>query len=96
MYHLFSSVAKSLLLDCTDDENCANPKLKVLKDVIFKQCRENSESRIIVFVETRALAEALVNFMKETNGLNSLKPTKFVGTNAAGTQGGKQYSTISF
>lgn len=85
----FLLVAKDLLDDCTDDDNCANPKLTALKDVIFKQCKENRESRIIVFVKTRSLAEALVNFMKETVGLDRLNPTKFVGTQAPGAKGGR-------
>ncbi|KAK3611674.1 hypothetical protein CHS0354_012045 [Potamilus streckersoni] len=67
-----------------------NPKLNELERLILKSFKEKSveESRCIVFVKTRALAGALVSWMKDSPELNVLSPTVFVGANAAKDQGG--------
>lgn len=77
-----------MFVACIDDKTYENPKLKELKTVIFKMLREKRDSRIIVFIKTRDLADAMVNWMRETDGLDRLKPHKFVGAQAAGAKGG--------
>ncbi|KAL3863071.1 hypothetical protein ACJMK2_004848 [Sinanodonta woodiana] len=61
-----------------------NPKLHKLKDLIVNSFRDKTteESRCIVFVKTRHLAKALVDWMTEDSELNTLSPTVFVGTHA--------------
>ncbi|XP_076102863.1 antiviral innate immune response receptor RIG-I-like isoform X1 [Mytilus galloprovincialis] len=81
-------ITKPMFVACIDDKSYENPKLKELKTVIFKMLREKRDSRIIVFIKTRDLADAMVNWMRETDGLDRLKPHKFVGAQAAGAKGG--------
>ncbi|XP_063432540.1 antiviral innate immune response receptor RIG-I-like [Mytilus trossulus] len=81
-------ITKPMFVACIDDKSYENPKLKELKSVIFKMLREKRDSRIIVFIKTRDLADAMVNWMRETDGLDRLKPHKFVGAQAAGAKGG--------
>ncbi|XP_052100654.1 antiviral innate immune response receptor RIG-I-like [Mytilus californianus] len=81
-------ITKPMFVACIDDKSYENPKLKELKTVIFKVLREKRDSRIIVFIKTRDLADAMVNWMRETDGLDRLKPHKFVGAQAAGAKGG--------
>ena len=86
--YLFVLESKELLNKCVTNPDHVNPKLEKLKDEIFKMCKEKRDSRIINFVKTRDLADAIVNWMKDTEGLKELNPVKFVGSQAAGTQGG--------
>jgi len=85
---LFLLESKALLEHCVDDENHRNPKLDALKMMIAKTYKENMDSRGIIFVKTRELVHAIQNWMKETEGLKTLNPIKFVGAQASGEKGG--------
>lgn len=65
-----------------------NPKLKYLKNEILNYFRDNEDSRGIVFVKTREMTVALLNWMKETAELNKLNPHNLVGSNAPSQKAG--------
>jgi len=67
---------------------CENPKLNYLKKIIIKYFRENPDSRGIVFVKTREMTVALMNWMQETDGLKELNPHNVVGSNAPSQKAG--------
>ncbi|VDI28322.1 ATP-dependent RNA helicase DDX58, partial [Mytilus galloprovincialis] len=79
---------KQVLKACVGKENHINPKLEALKDIIFKLYKEKPDSRVIIFIKTRELVQAIENWMKDTDGLSCLNPVKFVGTQASGEKGG--------
>lgn len=78
-------------------KTCNNPKLDKLAEMVKKAfSRGRSEdSRGIVFVKTRDLAKAIVNWMNETPGLRELKPIQFVGQNMSADKGGKSMLKIN-
>jgi ATP-dependent RNA helicase DDX58 len=49
------------------------------------------DSRGIVFVKTREMTVALVNWMIETEELKELNPHNLVGTNAPSQKAGKEF-----
>jgi len=65
-----------------------NPKLAYLKNVILGYFRENKDSCGIVFVKTREMTVALMNWMQETPELNRLNPHNLVGSNAPSQRAG--------
>ncbi|XP_053379025.1 uncharacterized protein LOC123529642 isoform X2 [Mercenaria mercenaria] len=70
-------------------QDCPNPKLDKLFEMIIKAYKGNFEnSRGIVFVKTRNLAEAILSWMKESPYLRDLNPIVFVGTNMAADKRG--------
>lgn len=77
-----------VLTACVGNVNHINPKLEALKDIIFKLYKEKPDSRVIIFIKTRELVQAIENWMKDTDGLSCLNPVKFVGTQASGEKGG--------
>ena len=85
---MFLLESKALLEYYVNDENHRNSKLDALKMMIAKTYKENMDSRGIIFVKTRDLVHAIQNWMKETEGLKTLNPIKFVGAQASGGKGG--------
>lgn len=79
---------KQVLISCVERSDHINPKLEELKNIIFKLNRDKPDSRVIVFIKTRDLAQAIEAWMKETDGLSCLNPVKFVGSQAGGEKGG--------
>ena len=57
---------------------------------IFKS---NEDARGIIFVKTRVLAKALVNWMRQTEPLQALNASEFVGQAAAKFEGGQDNIT---
>ena len=76
------------LSSCVGRPDHVNPKLKELKEIIFRLYRDQPESRVIVLIKTRDLVQAIESWMKETDGLSCLNPVKFVGAQASGEKGG--------
>ncbi|XP_047662804.1 probable ATP-dependent RNA helicase DDX58 isoform X1 [Tachysurus fulvidraco] len=56
-----------------------NPKLQELKYILDEEYRNNDQTRTVLFVRTRALAEALKNWIDETDSLKFLKPGVLIG-----------------
>ncbi|CAG2224487.1 DDX58 [Mytilus edulis] len=79
-----------VLTACVGNVNHINPKLEALKDIIFKLYKEKPDSRVIIFIKTRELVQAIENWMKDTDGLSCLNPVKFVGTQASGEKGAEE------
>jgi len=79
---------KDQLKAISADSNNENPKLNFLKNVILSYFEENEESRGIVFVKTREMTVALMNWMQETPELNALNPHNLVGSNAPSQKAG--------
>jgi len=79
---------KGRLAEISKDARSENPKLNYLKSEIMKCFRENQDSCGIVFVKTREMTVALMNWMKETEELNKLNPHNLVGSNAPSQKAG--------
>ncbi|KAJ8269635.1 hypothetical protein COCON_G00122420 [Conger conger] len=56
-----------------------NPKLEQLKYILDEEYRNNDQTRTVLFVRTRALAEAMKNWIEETDTLKFLKPGVLIG-----------------
>ncbi|XP_036407164.1 probable ATP-dependent RNA helicase DDX58 [Megalops cyprinoides] len=56
-----------------------NPKLKELKFILDEEYRNNDQTRTVLFVRTRALADAMKNWIEETDSLKFLKPGVLIG-----------------
>ncbi|KAJ8403691.1 hypothetical protein AAFF_G00350170 [Aldrovandia affinis] len=56
-----------------------NPKLEKLKFILDEQYRNNEQTRTLLFVRTRALADALKKWIEETCSLKFLKPGVLIG-----------------
>ncbi|KAG9347057.1 hypothetical protein JZ751_005984 [Albula glossodonta] len=56
-----------------------NPKLKVLQFILEEEFRNNKETRVVLFVRTRALADAMKKWIDETESLKFLKPGVLIG-----------------
>ncbi|XP_053406754.1 ATP-dependent RNA helicase DHX58-like isoform X2 [Mercenaria mercenaria] len=65
-----------------------NPKLLKMEEIVMRIFNQNEDARGIIFVKTRELAQALVNWMKETEPLDALNASEFVGQAAAKAVGG--------
>ncbi|XP_023697565.2 antiviral innate immune response receptor RIG-I [Paramormyrops kingsleyae] len=61
-----------------------NPKLTRLKFILDEQYTQDEETRTLLFVRTRALTEALKNWIEETDSLRFLKPTVLMGSSGSG------------
>ncbi|XP_052100649.1 antiviral innate immune response receptor RIG-I-like isoform X3 [Mytilus californianus] len=77
-----------ILAACVGNVYHINPKLIALRDIIFKLYKEKPDSRMIIFIKTREVVQAIENWMKDTDGLSYLNPVKFVCTHATGEKGG--------
>ena len=64
------------LVDRIQSTGLVHPKLEKLKEIIHKQIKENSESRILVFCHYRDSVNNIVRFLKEDE---LIKVHKFVG-----------------
>jgi len=80
--------AKDHLTAISADPRYENPKLNYLKKIIVKYFQKNKDSCGIVFVKTREMTVALMNWMKETDELKELKPHNLVGSNAPSQKAG--------
>jgi ERCC4-related helicase len=78
------------------DQANTNPKLVKLEDMLIKAFRDEPTSRAIIFVKTRDLAEALVQWMRRRPQLKKLKPGKMVGAGASQESGGEFYVALAF
>ncbi|KAK3519264.1 hypothetical protein QTP70_023125 [Hemibagrus guttatus] len=56
-----------------------NPKLQELKFILDEEYRNNEQTRTVLFVRTRALADALKKWIDETDTLMFLKPGVLIG-----------------
>lgn len=56
-----------------------NPKLETLKFILDEEYRNNDQTRTVLFVKTRALADALKKWIEETDSLKSLRPGVLIG-----------------
>ncbi|KAF5880016.1 putative ATP-dependent RNA helicase DDX58, partial [Clarias magur] len=56
-----------------------NPKLQELKFILDEEYCNNEQTRTVLFVRTRALADALKKWIEETDSLKSLKPGVLIG-----------------
>ncbi|KAK1174963.1 antiviral innate immune response receptor RIG-I-like [Acipenser oxyrinchus oxyrinchus] len=70
------------------EESRENPKLKELKFILDEEYRNNEQTRTVLFVRTRALAEALKNWVEENPSLAHLKPGVLIGRGKRSQQTG--------
>nr|WEG21295.1 RIG-I [Anguilla anguilla] len=56
-----------------------NPKLEQLKYILDEEYRNDEKTRTVLFVRTRALADAMKNWIEETDTLKFLKPGVLIG-----------------
>ncbi|XP_030629349.1 antiviral innate immune response receptor RIG-I [Chanos chanos] len=56
-----------------------NPKLEVLQYILDEEYHNNDQTRTVLFVRTRALADALKKWIEETDSLKFLKPGVLIG-----------------
>ncbi|KAM6949144.1 antiviral innate immune response receptor RIG-I [Aplochiton taeniatus] len=56
-----------------------NPKLEALEWILQEKYREDPDTRTVLFVRTRALADALKRWMEESDDLKFLKPGVLIG-----------------
>lgn len=71
-------------------EGCSfNPKLVKMKEVVLDMLANREDARGIIFVKTKALAHALIAWMKDDTDLTMLNPIVFVGQTASASVGGK-------
>ncbi|XP_069864572.1 antiviral innate immune response receptor RIG-I isoform X1 [Dipodomys merriami] len=66
------------------DPNNENPKLKDLYLILQEEYHVNPETKTILFVKTRALVDALKNWIEENSALNFLKPGILTGRGRTG------------
>ncbi|XP_055865361.1 antiviral innate immune response receptor RIG-I-like isoform X2 [Biomphalaria glabrata] len=78
---------KQLILNSGEGDN---PNLKVLADVLMKNLVKKDESRGIIFVKTRALAESIKAWFNRSrnSNLKTLNAEIFTGANVSEEQGG--------
>ncbi|XP_064881217.1 probable ATP-dependent RNA helicase DDX58 [Oncorhynchus nerka] len=63
-----------------------NPKLDTLQYILEEQYRQNDETKSVLFVRTRALADALKSWMEESDSLKFLKPGVLIGRGRKSSQ----------
>ncbi|WAR22433.1 DHX58-like protein [Mya arenaria] len=80
----------------TFDTEPENPKLLKLEQILSRVLCEDKNGRGIIFVRTRELAQALVRWVNETDGLNILNASDFVGQSASDSVGGMQFKLLLF
>nr|XP_015201265.1 PREDICTED: probable ATP-dependent RNA helicase DDX58 isoform X1 [Lepisosteus oculatus] len=76
------------LVQLSNCEREENPKLKELKYILDEEYRNNDQTRTVLFVRTRALAEALKNWIDENDTLKFLKPGVLIGRGKRSQQTG--------
>lgn len=70
--------------------------MKRLQELILDCFKENIDSRIIVFVKTRELANALELWIKDTPDFKRLNAKKMVGACATAEKGGNYFVSFYF
>ncbi|KAJ8262237.1 hypothetical protein GJAV_G00164150 [Gymnothorax javanicus] len=72
-----------------------NPKLEALKFILQEEYRNDDQTRTVLFVRTRALADALKNWVEETDSLKFLKPGVLIGRGRKSHQTGSGMTLTS-
>ncbi|XP_036447793.1 probable ATP-dependent RNA helicase DDX58 [Colossoma macropomum] len=67
-------------------EGQENPKLQELKFILEEEYRNNDQTRTVLFVRTRALADALKKWIDESESLKFLKPGVLIGRGRRSSQ----------
>ncbi|XP_051875327.1 antiviral innate immune response receptor RIG-I-like isoform X2 [Pristis pectinata] len=70
---------KQQLLTIEADPAYENPKLTEVRKILCEEYRKNPKTKTIMFVRTRALADALRNWLKDTETLAFLQPEMLLG-----------------
>jgi Fanconi anemia group M protein len=70
------------------DQKIQHPKYAELKKIILTQLRSEPESKIIVFNHYRDSILEVVEFLKQREGSDIIKPTKFIGQATKGNEKG--------
>ncbi|XP_072552312.1 antiviral innate immune response receptor RIG-I [Salminus brasiliensis] len=81
----FFDVQREQLLDLAT-RGQENPKLQELKFILEEEYRNNDQTRTVLFVRTRALADALKKWIDETDSLNFLNPGVLIGRGKRSSQ----------
>lgn len=66
-------------LQCLATEGQQNPKLEELRFILEEEYHNNQETRTVMFVRTRALADAMKKWIDDTDTLKFLKPGVLIG-----------------
>ncbi|XP_051518329.1 antiviral innate immune response receptor RIG-I-like [Myxocyprinus asiaticus] len=74
---LFDSQRPQLLLLANEGQQ--NPKLEELKFILGEEYHNNEQTRTVLFVRTRALADAMKKWIEDTDSLKFLKPGVLIG-----------------
>lgn len=74
---LYDYQRPQLLRLATEGEQ--NPKLDELKFILEEEYHNNDQTRTVMFVKTRALADAMKKWIDETDSLKFLKPGVLIG-----------------
>ncbi|XP_059397279.1 probable ATP-dependent RNA helicase DDX58 [Carassius carassius] len=74
---LYDCQRPQLLRLATEGEQ--NPKLDELKFILEEEYHNNNQTRTVMFVKTRALADAMKKWIDETDSLKFLKPGVLIG-----------------
>lgn len=83
----------SELVQLASKKVSTNPNLEMLTVIIKQRMANNQDSRCIIFVRTRALAEALAEWLNRSE-LSYLKASVFTGTSASEEKGGQSFFYI--
>uniref|UniRef100_UPI00398F3A00 antiviral innate immune response receptor RIG-I isoform X1 n=2 Tax=Pristiophorus japonicus TaxID=55135 RepID=UPI00398F3A00 len=70
---------KQQLLEIDADPANENPKLSEVKSILSEEYHNNPKSKTILFVRTRALADALRKWLQESRALTFLQPEMLLG-----------------
>ncbi|MGH0148345.1 UNVERIFIED_CONTAM: hypothetical protein FKN15_012890 [Acipenser sinensis] len=92
LFSVFEERSKELLRIASSSGR-ENPKLQELQSVLDEQYHYNSETKTILFVKTRALAEAIEQWILETPALAHLKPKVLIGRRRTENTAGMTLST---
>ncbi|XP_041102623.1 antiviral innate immune response receptor RIG-I-like [Polyodon spathula] len=92
LFSVFEERSKELLCIASSSGR-ENPKLQELQSVLNEQYHYNSETKTILFVKTRALAEAVERWILETPDLAHLKPKVLIGRRRTENTAGMTLST---
>lgn len=74
---LYDSQRPQLLHLATEGQQ--NPKLEELKFILEEEYHNNDQTRTVLFVRTRALADAMKKWIDDTDSLKFLKPGVLIG-----------------
>ncbi|XP_067886728.1 probable ATP-dependent RNA helicase DDX58 isoform X2 [Heterodontus francisci] len=70
---------KQQLLEIDANPTNENPKLSVMKNILNEEYKHNPKTKTILFVRTRALADALRKWLLESQALAFLQPEMLLG-----------------